>query len=219
MPPIESYPLRWPEGWKRIASHNRKRAAFNKATQVPGSYKRLTQLSVADGIGRVLEELKHLGIVRDDVIISTNIPTRLDGMPRSDKGEPSDPGVAVYWRATQKAPMRCMPVDRYDRVADNLAAVAATLEAMRAIKRHGGSEILDRAFTGFAALPQYAGPPWREVLGYEPHQNPPLEMIEAAYKVLTRKAHPDAGGSEAKMQELNIARDQARAEMGGKAGA
>ncbi|KVD37855.1 hypothetical protein WJ41_22830 [Burkholderia ubonensis] len=60
-------------------------------------------------------------------------------------------GVAVYWE-TRAGARRVMAIDQYTRVADNLAAVAATLDAMRAIERHGGARILERAFTGFAAL-------------------------------------------------------------------
>jgi hypothetical protein len=48
------------------------------------------------------------------------------------------------------------------RAADNLAAIAATLEAMRAIDRHGGATILNRAFTGFTALPPPADC-WKEL--------------------------------------------------------
>ena len=217
---IEAYPLCWPEGWKRTPGLQRKRAAFGKTeTQFSaggGSWRKTKSLSVADGISRVLEELRRLHIVRDDVIISTNIPTRIDGTPRGDRGEPADGGVAVYWRASQNAPTRCMAVDRYDRVADNLAAIAATLEAMRAIERHGGAEILNRAFTGFAALPQHAGRPWREVLGFKPGERPTLPDVERFYRKLARQCHPDAGGSQAAMQELNAARDQGRAELGQK---
>jgi len=118
------------------------------------------RLSVMDGLERVLGELGRMGIGRDDVVISTNVPTRLDGLPRRDR-VPSDPGAAVYWRKGKQT--RCMAIDRCDRVEDNLAAIAATLEAMRAIERHGGAEILDRAFTGFVALPSLEQ--WFQVLG------------------------------------------------------
>ena len=94
--------------------------------------------------------MQRLGVHQDDVVVSTNLQTRLDGLPRSNQARPGDPGVCVYWKPA-KSPMRCMAVDRYDEVQDNLAAVAATLEAMRSIERHGGAAILDRAFTGFAA--------------------------------------------------------------------
>jgi hypothetical protein len=71
-----------------------------------------------------------------------------------------------------------MAIDQYDRVEHNLAAIAATLDAMRAIKRHGGAEILDRAFTGFTALPapMAGGKPWRQVLGFDLDYTPTRTM-------------------------------------------
>ncbi len=134
----KSFPLSWPEGWKRTKF--RSAAKFNKSRerryneQNQAIYSGKTRLSVADAIHRVLGELERMGIRDDDIIISTNVPLRLDGLPRSDQ-EPTDPGVAVYWQKKGQSSMRCIAVDRYTRVADNLAAVAATLDAMRAIER------------------------------------------------------------------------------------
>src|SRR3984893_16238997 len=129
-----------------------------------------------------------MGMNSDDILISTNVKLRLDGLPRSDQ-EPSDPGAAVYWQKKGQS-MRCMAIDRYDRVADNLAAIAATLEAMRAIERHGGAAILDRAFTGFKALAAPEQP--FQVLGVG--ANASKEEIERAYRLLATKHHPDRGG-------------------------
>ena len=189
---IEAYPLAWPPGWPRNKSHQRSRAKFSTSGRL---------LSVMDGIQRVLLELERLGVKRDDLVISTEIPTRLDGLPRSDRTV-ADPGVAVYWRKGKDA--RCMAIDRYDRVADNLAAIAATLEAMRAIERHGGAEILNRAFTGFVALP--APEQWWQVLGVA--ENATGEEIDAAWRRLAARHHPDRGGDSAQMARINAARDQ-----------
>jgi hypothetical protein len=148
-----------------------------------------------------------------DIIISTNIELRLDGLPRSDK-EPQDPGVAVYWKQNAKATtMRCMAIDRYDRVADNLAAIAATLDAMRAIERHGGAEILNRAFLGFAALPEKASQPWREVLGIPSEASPNPDLIQERYRALVKVHHPDVGGKDDDFQRIVQARDAALMEM------
>ena len=92
--------------------------------------------------GGVLAELARLGIGEQDTVISTNVPTRLDGLPRSGAREPFDPGVAVYWQERSGA-RRVMAIDRYTTVADNLAAVAATLEAMRAIAPLSAKEFYD----------------------------------------------------------------------------
>ena len=195
--PIQAYPLQWPAGWRRAAS--RKRASFT-------SYKR--QLSVMDGVGRVLEALERLGAKRDDLVVSTNVRTRLDGMPRSDQAEPADPGVAVYWRKGKHT--QCMAIDRYDRTADNLAAIATTLEALRAIERHGGGEILERAFTGFIALP--APEQWFTVLGVGASAS--REDILQAHRRLAMDHHPDRGGEAAQMARINAARDEGLQRVG-----
>lgn len=191
------YPLRWPEGWKRTPSYQRKTATFSRQGKA---------LTVFDGVQRVLDELQRLGVHQDDVIVSTNLQTRLDGLPRSNQGRPGDPGVCVYWKPA-KHPMRCMAVDRYDEVQDNLAAVAATLEAMRSIERHGGAAILDRAFTGFAALPapDSGRRDWWTVLGLQPEAS--ATDIREAFNRLAREHHPDRGGSNERMAEIILARD------------
>lgn len=200
-------PLDWPVGWKRTPEHQR----------VEGKFRRYDKrLSVFDGVERVLQELERLGVSENDVVISTNLQTRLDGLPRSDQAKPADPGVCVYWQKG-KAPMRCMAVDQYENVADNLAAVAATLEAMRAIERHGGAAILDRAFTGFAALPApivaSMSRPWREVLGFGAVEVVNEPLVQARYRYLASQHHPDRDGSAKKMAEINVARDAALREI------
>ncbi|GMG89617.1 hypothetical protein Cmtc_08370 [Cupriavidus sp. TKC] len=167
------------------------------------------------GVERVLDELGRLSIGRDDIVISTNITTRLDGLPRSDQKAPEDPGVAVYWE-TKKGERRVMAIDQYRRVADNLAAIAATLEALRAIERHGGAQILDRAFTGFTALPSpspAALRTWREVIGVSPAERD-IAAVRAAYRRRAQAAHPDRpGGSHDEMAQLTAAMRQAEQEL------
>ena len=200
------YPLQWPAGWPRTpVVSDGKFSRYGK------------RLSVYDGVQRVLQELERLGVNDNDVVVSTNVQTRLDGLPRSDQAKPHDPGVCVYWQKG-KGPMRCMAIDNYREVADNLAAIAATLEAMRAIKRHGGGTILDRAFTGFTALPApiVAGmaKPWRTVLQFPEQAHVTESMVTARYRQLASDNHPDRGGDPAKMAEINAARDEALKELG-----
>ncbi len=213
------YPLSWPAAWKRTEAGFRKRARFTKgerkySTRGDGSsysYTVQRDLTVAEGVRRVRVELERMGVPDGDSIISTNLPVRLDGLPRSGATRPADPGVAVYWQRPGE-PMRCMAIDLYDDVADNLAAIAATLDAMRAIERHGGAIVMDRAFAGFAALPapgQHKH--WRVVLGLEAGCT--LDMARQAYRALASSAHPDRGGSDAAMAELNGAWAQAQKEL------
>ncbi len=197
-----AYPLAWPAGWRRTGT--RKRAMFGK-TERSGNGTSKKTLSIAEAMKRVRAELQRLGVdAANDVIVSTNLKLNLSGMPRGDQGEPADPGVAVYW-VTKEGVDRVMALDTYTRVADNIAAVAASLNAMRAIERQGGAQILDRAFAGFVALP--APRSCWDVLGIKPGS--PATVVQAAYRERLRAAHPDTGGSDAAMSELNRARDEA----------
>lgn len=218
---LTRYPLAWPAGWKRTQASYRKSANFSKARGYRDAGRQ--SLSVYDGVKRCVAELERMGIGENDLLISTNVETRMDGLPRSDRGEPGDPGVAVYWR-TRKGSDKVMAVDLYDRVADNLAAIAATLDAMRAIERHGGAAILDRAFTGFTALPApiVAGmkKPWRDVLEFfDSPRKLEAEDIQARWRRLVGEHHPDKGPESeraartAKTAELNTARDEALQEL------
>jgi hypothetical protein len=215
---IESYPLYWPEGWKRTPSAQRVYGHFNKKerqySSTPGipSWDRKRDLTVADGVQRILDQLGKMGVEKQDVIISTNVRTRLDGMPRSGEREPEDPGAAAYWQFPGE-PTRCMAVDRYTTVADNLAAIAATLDAMRAIERHGGAEILNRTFKGFAALPEKASSPWREILGFGPEVPIDTDTLDSRFRELVQQHHPDRGGDPEKFQSVIEARSQARKEL------
>jgi hypothetical protein len=212
---ITAYPLCWPHGWRR--SRSRSSAKFRDGIggfvgpEGARQYKAAKRVEVGEGVARVLRELKTMGVPNWNVIISSELKLRNDGLPYSAQATAKlDPGVAVYWK-DRSGSRRCMAIDRYDRIADNLAAIAATLDAMRAIERHGGAEILDRAFTGFAALP--APPPQdrpHEVLGVD--ERATREQIEYAYKRLAAQHHPDKGGSTDQMARINAARDAMLAE-------
>lgn len=194
---IPAYPLAWPDGWKRCPEHGRHPAKFGRKTQsTTGSWQTRSALTISQAVDRVRAELVRMDVSADDLVISSNLQLRLDGLPRSGQAEPRDPGVAVYWqrRHERKEPPKCMAIDRYDRVADNLAAIAATLEAMRAIERHGGAAILERAFTGFVAI-ENQSQPWHVVLGVSAAAG--QYDVTDAYRRKRAATHPDRPGGDA----------------------
>lgn len=213
---ISRYPLQWPAGWKRTKGYDRVPGHFGKVKQSRGpdgkpSYRGKEKLSVYDGVQRCLYELKMLRVYEDDVVISTNVRTRLDGLPVSGAPEPADPGVAVYWRKNKSG--KCIAVDIYTKVADNLAAIAATIDAMRAIERHGGAEILDRVFLGFQSLPPPNGDAWWEVLGFDTSAGLGRSLVDDAYRELAKKYHPDVGGDPELFKKLTEAIAEARRQL------
>lgn len=218
---VKAYPLQWPAGWKRARPDRRFRGSFSKGERsysTDGASSRITykDLTVADAVQRVAAELRRMGVTENDMVISTNLKLRMDGLPRSDQPRPQDPGVAVYWIDRASGTRRCMAIDMmYDIVEHNLAAIAATLDAMRAIERHGGAAILDRAFTGFTALPPplAAARPWREVLGVAFDERD-AGRIRECYRICRSKTHPDKGCSSEAYQAVDRAYEQAQRELG-----
>lgn len=187
-------PLNWPQGRPRRDPTLRR-------------YGRFTDHGIDISIARAVERLqRELDMLRaTNLVLSTNIEARLDGLPRSDRGNPADPGVAVYFDLKGK-PM-CLPCDTYTQVAQNIAAIAAHVEATRKIERYGVASVQEM-FTGFQALPapgQAESQKWFRVLGFVEGTIPPKEEINARYRELAKKV----AGSEAALAELNVARDQA----------
>jgi hypothetical protein len=143
--------------------------------------------------------------------LSTSQKLRLDGTPRSDLSEPADVGAAVYF--TLNGQPRVLACDRWNRVADNIAAIAQHIDALRRIERYGIGD-LNQAFAGYAALPPIGGTQggdWRAELGFESGDRLTLEIVEARYRKLLTERHPDRGGSHESVVRLNLARDAARA--------
>jgi hypothetical protein len=193
---IDAYPLAWPEGWKRTAPALRHSSRY--------------QVSLAQARDDLVDDLAKLSDPTN-VVISTNVPTRRDGLPYANHPEPADPGVAAYWidRAGRQRVIAC---DAWQTVRENMRAVGIAVASLRSIERSKASEILDRAFVGFAALPP-KGNHWRSVLDLPP-SGATLDEAEAAYRRLAALHHPDRGGSHERMAQLNQAIAEARTTIG-----
>lgn len=187
-----AYPLAWPPGWARASI--RQPARFGKRVW-NRKYKsqQLQSLSVTVAVERLTVELENMGAM--STTLSTDLQLRQDGMPRSNQGEPGDPGVCLYFR--MKGKDYCMPCDKWDRVADNIGAIAKHIEALRGQERWGVGD-LSRAFAGYQALPAPDGgspndvPQWVLALGFMT-DDLTLGVYEDRYKDLARKHHPDIG--------------------------
>jgi len=208
----ETHPLRWPDGWKKTAADKRERGR----QFIRGGYNGSLP-TFAYGRNGVIEELRKLGA--KNVVISTSVDVRFDGVPRSgvepDRLNFKEPGAAIYF--TLNGRQMVVAQDAFDSPAVNLRSLTLAIEAFRTLGRHGGGAMMDRAFDGFTALPPPSGMkpkrPWWQVLRYsedlDDREFLSVAEVEARYKSLAKRYHPDAGGGEAEMRELNVARDEA----------
>lgn len=225
---IEAFPLAWPDGWQRTPQHLQKDGAhFRVGDGYEGSgdqrrYVGKRMISFDRARQLLTDELGRLNA--RGVILSTNVPLRLDGNPRADAASRrmDDPGVAVYFQLKGK-PM-VMAADGYSNIAANLRSLGLAIEALRQLERHGGGVMMERAFAGFTALPAPEGSApkraWWVVLNYGEDPESRLDLsadeVEARFRTLAKRRHPDAdGGSKEAMAELNQAREDAVRDLGG----
>jgi hypothetical protein len=193
------YPLQWPEGWKRTT--------YRGVPKFTGQFSRDRDSA--------LWQLNKRGAA--NAVITSDLPTRNDGLPYAN-ATCSDPGIAVWWIEKQKE--QVIACDRWRTVAQNMRAIVLSLEALRGLDRWGSSQMVERAFAGFAALPPGGAERvtvlnWRHVFGFADLAQPPLSSVKAAYRDLIRVVHPDAGGSHERAAEVNAALAEAERELGG----
>lgn len=183
-----AYPLTWPEGLPRTTT---------KAT----SQFRTTLTAALKNVQTSIEAFaRDSGKRAEGIVLSSNVTL--------GQQKPADTGVAAWF--TWDGATRCIAVDRYPKVEDNLQAIHHILEARRTEMRHGGLHIVRQTFKGFIALP--APEQWWQVLDLP--ELATVADIEKAFRRLAPAAHPDRGGSDAAMARLNAARDAGRAARG-----
>lgn len=187
-----SYPLLWPVGWKR--------------TEYPES-SRFTPGSVYQESGEVWHQLDLLGA--SDVVITSNMKYRADGLPYANQPRIPDTGIAVYFKLSGEE--QCIPCDKWYSLEENLRAIAKTIEALRGLERWGAKDMVNAAFRGFKALPasiimgEGQRRAWHEVL--QVSSDADQSIIKAAYRNLAARYHPDNvdTGDSVKFEEVQRA--------------
>lgn len=191
----QAYPLQWPLGYKR--------SSFREISRFRQSYGAAQE--------SLKNEISRLG--GRELVVSTNMKVNSRGdVYASELGKNIfDPGVAIYFKYKGKDVSMCC--DKYKFVWENMYALSCGIEALRGMERWGVSEFLDRAFTGFAALPPRFKKQWWAIFGFEGIPSigdPSWRIIQACYRDRAKFSHPDTGGSKEAFQELVEAFDEAK---------
>lgn len=188
----QAYPLQWPDNIPR--SIKREKSAF--------------KTTLHSALNNVSDSLRKFGNdsgkAVTDIVLSSNCTL---GAAR-----PADSGVAAWFVWAGESV--CIPVDRYLLPEENLQAIHHIIEARRTELRHGTLHLVKATMKGFKALPPPLGHkprrPWTEVLDLPATAK--KDEIETAYRTKAKQAHPDAGGSDAAMQELSQAKQEANSQ-------
>jgi len=176
----------YPQGYKPTPSYARK----------PGRFK-AEYASTCRLIEDEVRRIKGTDLVLD-------VERRIDGTPKTGTGV--DPGAVVRFRLHGRGV--ALACDKFTSTVSNLRAIALSMEHKRLGTLHGVTT-LDQEYAGYAALPESTGGARVE----EPHAvlgvavGAPREVVEAAFKALAMKHHPDRGGSGEAFIRIKKARD------------
>ncbi len=184
---VESYPLQWPSGVPRNKKPKRSRFDTPPSQTIQNLHYQLRLLHAKNPV------------------ISSNMRTYRRGgrdIPYANQTV-EDPGVAIYFE--YQGTQHCIPCDRWDVVYDNIHAVGKTIEAMRGIERWGTFEMMKATFQGFEQLPpgsdEEYGVEKEEVQYFSDCDS--LRELKERYRNLSTAFHPDKGGKNSDMAEIN----------------
>ncbi|MFA6058940.1 MAG: J domain-containing protein [Taibaiella sp.] len=191
---MQAYPLQWPLGYERS-----KKRISSRFKQTMGSAQNQLHAEVKKLCGSQFKS--------NDLIVSTNMRVRQDGLIyAADLAKKiDDPGVAIYFKYRGQDTSMCC--DQYERIWENMYALAMAIDALRSIDRWGVSDFLKKAFTGFAALPEPGESSWPSVLRIATTATK-QEIIDA-YRNLCKIHHPDVGGDRDEFQKITTAYKEA----------
>ncbi len=138
---MQAYPLHWPQGIAR--NHHPKHSKFKTSFG-----------SARDELFRIIKRMKGTNIV-----LSTNIPLRNDGLPYARYAAIEDTGVAMYFTyQTKQVVFAC---DKWILIQDNMQAVCKTLAAIR--ENHEGQR---------GRLQDLSRYPWHGTMGCKRYRKP-----------------------------------------------
>lgn len=186
---MERKPLAWPENEPRTPGMERQ-----------GKSLFLTPIS------RTLDQLERelLRFGATDIVLSIDTPFR---------GKIADTAAALFFSLPGPRAIS-ITCDMFLKQDDNVRGLYKIVESMRTIERFGGSNVSQKAFSGFAALP----PPkdcWKTLgisKGIGAGLSPKLkrEFVMEAFRDRAREGH--AAGAD--MAALTEARDEALKQLG-----
>lgn len=141
---------------------------------------------------------------------------RNDGWPRSD-ARPTQPGVVLRFHS-KDGPI-VMPSDKFSHWEDNLRAIGLTLEALRAVERHGATYD-GQQYTGWKQLSSSADEdPVKQaarLLLEKAKLSGPLrkEEFTTVWRQAAANTHPDRGGSAEAFNAVTSARNLIQERLG-----
>jgi hypothetical protein len=195
---ITNYPLYWPSNQPRTKVRERARFGTRGGINYGGNYQPGRKHTISESARELELEIRRMG--GTNMIISTNLKVKANGIPYSGQRTPDDPGVAVYFHWHKRDLV--FACDKWLSIEDNLWAIVKHIEALRGQERWGVGS-LDQAFAGYAALPDPNQTPWWSILGVR--ETATNDEIKSAYRAKAMQYHPDHGGDPVQFDQVQKA--------------
>lgn len=213
-------PIReWPGSLR--ASANRQQAKFMRPGRWEGQkWIGQTPMPLSVTLADLDRELRHLRAKGAELLVAIDAAQfRNDGRPYAN-AKAAHPGVILSFEIPKIGHVS-YPCDKYTRWEDNLRAIAAALEALRLVDRHGVTRSGEQ-YRGFLAIEATAAPAgftslddaWSwllRLIGSDATVRNP-ETARGVLRAAQRRAHPDAGGDAATFQRVSLAEAKLREE-------
>lgn len=180
----------------------------------PPDQRRYSQFKA--GWDRTLEQLEYelSALGASGIVIQAGFrqnEIRLDGWPLG-KATPTHPAVVLSFRDAENRPLS-FPCDRFASYAENLRAIALSLEALRAVDRYGVTK-LGEQYAGFKQIEEVK--PWTvedAALFLDVKSGVRADVIlqtaenfRIAYRQAAKHLHPDTGGNQHEWKLLQDAK-------------
>lgn len=173
---------------------------------VMATYSNSSRTTWAESSKRLAETFRKWGVDFGEYTVDCDVPPAR----RNSHMWGAEGSVTLRYRLPGRDGVVVMTLATQDSPAKNLNSIMITVEAIRMQERRGLGGLVQAHYLALAA-PLSERDPF-EVLGLRPDAQPPL--IEAAYRALAKDAHPDVGGSDEAMEELNVAKEAALKRVG-----
>jgi DnaJ-domain-containing protein 1 len=151
-------------------------------------YRMRTKKSWADTYGELGEQFAMWSELR-----GRRINWRVDNM----RGRRE---VTLTYQIAEEPEVR-LDMANHPTAEDNLRVLYLAIEALRLNEVRGIADVVRAAYLALPAPARQRDP--YEVLGVRPDADP--EIVDAAFRAAAKTAHPDHGGSDEAMAELNAA--------------
>lgn len=215
----------WPGSLRAPA--NREVARFKRPGRwEDGKWIGPTRMPLSTTLGDLERELRHLRAKGAELLVAIDPSQfRLDGRPYAN-AKAEHPGVILSFEIPKIGAVS-YPCDKYTRWEDNLRAIAAALESLRLVERHGVTRHGEQ-YRGFLAIEATAAPAgFSSVAGawaflgeaadmvIDPTLNIRTWSIDDRRRIVRKaqfKSHPDRGGDAAFFQRVSLAEAKLRAE-------